>query len=165
MSGLLYFCSDDFNITKGTKGNILSHGVQGISLVLFYSTDCVHCQSLIPVFKRLPGTIGSCQFGMLNVSLNKKCIMMSNNTISPIEYVPYIILYVNGRPFLKYEGPHDPSEITRFVLEVSKKLQNKQKFTSQHIKQNSNTGIPAYSIAHPKTNKVCYLEFDEAYTK
>lgn len=165
MSGLLYFCSDDFNIAKGSKGDILCHGVQGISLLLFYSTDCVHCQTLIPMFKTLPGTIGGCQFGMLNVSNNKKCIIMSNSTVAPIKYVPYIILYVNGRPFMKYNGPHDPGEIARFVIEVSKKLQSKQKFTSEHVKEDPKGVIPEYCIAHPKSNKVCYLDFDDAYGK
>lgn len=166
MSGLLFLTSDDFNITKGNKGDIMSHSIPGFSLILFYSTQCEHCQSLIPIFKKLPGTIGGCQFGMINVSTNKKCIQMSNATIAPIKFVPYIILHVNGKPFMRYNGPYDIGEITRFVIEVSKKLQDKQKFTSENIKEDPGNGIPQYSIGHPlRGNKVCYLDFDDAYEK
>ena len=128
MSGLLFLSSDDFSVDKGNKGNILCHSIQGFSLILFYSTQCVHCQNLIPLFKKLPGTIGGCQFGMINVSSNKQCVQMSKDTIAPISYVPYIVLYIQGKPFMRYSGPHDGSEIKRFVLEVANKVQSKQKF-------------------------------------
>jgi len=167
MSGLLFLQSDDFNIAKGTKGDILCHSIQGFSLILFYSTQCAHCQTLIPIFKRLPGTIGGCQFGMINVSANKRCVQMSRNTIAPITYVPYIVLYINGRPFMRYQGPHDSGEIRRFVLEVAQKVNNKQKFISDKVKEEPRGGIPAYTIGQPLygDDKVCYLEFDEAYAK
>ena len=47
--------------------------------------------------KQLPGTVTGCQFGMINVSKNKKTIRMSKNTITPLTYVPYIILYYKQR--------------------------------------------------------------------
>jgi thiol-disulfide isomerase/thioredoxin len=165
MSGLLFLSDEDFSISKGTKGNIMCHSIPGFSLILFYSTQCHHCQTLIPVFKKLPGTIGGCQFGMINVSKNKQCVRMSKNTIAPITYVPYVVLYINGRPFMKYQGPHDEREIGRFVYEVSQKVKNKQKFTSEKIKEDPRGGIPAYSIGKPLygKDKVCYLEFCNAY--
>ena len=165
MSGLLFLTSDDFNIAKGSKGNILCHGIPGFSLILFYSTKCEYCQTLIPIFKELPGTIGGCQFGMINVSTNKQCVRMSKNTIAPIEYVPYIILYIQGKPFMRYNGPQDSGEIRRFVFEVANKVQSKQKFTNDNINKNEK-GIPEYTIGHPlcgPDNKVCYLEFNNAY--
>jgi len=167
MSGLLFLCSDDFTVAKGTKGNILCHSIPGFSLILFYSTQCVHCQNLIPIFKKLPGTIGGCQFGMINVSSNRTCVRMSQNTISPITYVPYIVLYIEGRPFMRYQGPHDSGEIRRFVFEVAQKVQNKQKFSADKVQEDPRGGIPAYTIGHPLygDDKVCYLDFDEAYGK
>ena len=164
MSGLLFLTSDDFHVANGTKGKILCHGIPDISLILFYSTMCEHCQTLIPIFKRLPGTIGGCQFGMINVSTNKKCVQMSQNTITPIEYVPYIILYINGRPFMRYNGPQDGNEIRRFVIEVANKVQKKQKFSSKHVKT-SKKRIPEYTLGIPlcgPDNK-CYLVMNEAY--
>jgi len=167
MSGLLFLTTEDFNVLQGTKGNILCHQIPGFSLVLFYSTQCTHCKNLIPIFKRLPGTIGGCQFGMINVSTNKECIKLARDTIAPITYVPYIILYVNGKPFMKYNGPHDEGEIKRFIHEVANNIQTKQKFSSEKVKQDPGSGIPQYTIGHPLygDDDRCYLEFDTAYTK
>ena len=171
MNGLLFLTSDDFEIARGTKGNILCNKIRGISLVLFSSTQCHHCRNLIPIFKKLPGNISGCQFGMINVSSNKKCVAMSQETITPIKYVPYIILYVDGRPLMKYDGPHESGEILRFVVEVTQKIQSKQKFSdSKKLKKDTkaDTSIPGYTIGHPlcgPDDKVCYLEFDTAYNK
>jgi len=170
MSGLLFLTTDDFQLTKGLKGNIMCTTIPGFSLILFYSTQCSHCQTLIPVFKTLPGTIGGCQFGMINVSHNKNCVMMSRDSIAPIEVVPYIILYINGKPYMRYQGPHNSQEISRFIVEVSQKIQTKPNFVKEdkNIKQpKGGKGIPAYTIGKPicGDGDVCYLEFDDAYTK
>lgn len=166
MSGLLFLSSDDFVLSKGTKGNILCTSIPGFSLILFYSTQCPHCQNLLPIFKRLPGSINGCQFGIINVSTNKNCIRLSKDTISPITYVPYIILYINGRPFLRYSGPSIESEIRRFVFEVAQKVQSKQKFSNEQVKEDVRGHIPAFTIGIPKCDEdVCYLEFDDAYDK
>lgn len=168
MSGLLFLTSEDFEVNKGTKGNILCNSIQGFSLILFYSTQCEHCQNLIPIFKQLPGSIGGCQFGMINVSHNKKCIILSRDTISPITVVPYIILYMNGRPYMRYQGPHDKNEIIKFIVEVSKNLQAKQHFVNDpNIKEKPRGKIAECSTGQPLCgdDKVCYLEFDDAYSK
>ena len=166
MSGLLFLSNEDFVLSKGTKGNILCTSIPGFSLILFYSTQCPHCQNLLPIFKRLPGSINGCQFGIINVSNNKTCIRLSKDTISPITYVPYIILYINGRPFLRYSGPPAESEIRRFVFEVAQKVQSKQKFSNEQVKEDVRGHIPAFTIGIPKCeDDVCYLEFDEAYEK
>lgn len=172
MSGLLFLTSDDFQLTKGVRGNIMCNTLQGFSLILFYSTQCKHCQELIPIFKQLPGTVGGCQFGMINVSNNRKCIMLSRDTIAPIQVVPYIILYINGKPYMRYQGPHDRTELSRFIVEVSQNVQSKQKLITredngQKPKQEQTGGsIPAYTLGQPlcgPDDKVCYLEFDNAY--
>lgn len=157
MSGLLFLTSDDFKVIKNDKGNMLCNEISGISLILFYSTQCVYCQKLIYPFKKLPGTIAGCQFGMINVSTNKKCVIMSNDTISPIEFVPTMILFTDGIPYMRYNGPHDVNEIRRFVMEIANKIRSKQKFTSENIKE-SKKSIPVYygkdSLKNPE---VCYL--------
>jgi hypothetical protein len=52
MSGLLFLTTEDFNTQNGVKGPIMCTNIQGFSVILFYSTECQHCQSLIPIFKR-----------------------------------------------------------------------------------------------------------------
>ena len=172
MSGLLFLTADDFSIQKGPKGSILCHSIPGFSLILFYSTQCVYCQNLIPIFKRLPGSIGGCQFGMINVSKNKNVVRMSKDTIAPITYVPYIILYIHGKAFMRYDGPSDFNEIQKFVIDVASKVQDKQQFTNNNINPNTGAviketrGIPEYCVGKPlygDDDERCYLEFDDAY--
>ena len=97
---------------------------------------------------------------------------MSRDTIAPIQVVPYIILYINGKPYMRYQGPHVKGEISRFVVEVSKNVQSKQKLITrdgeqaEKIKVSPNGGIPAYTLGQPlfgPDDKVCYLEFNSAY--
>jgi len=172
MSGLLFLCNDDFQLAKGSKGNILCSSIPGYSLILFYSPQCKYCQTILPVFRSLPGSIGGCQFGMVNVSINKQCIRMSKDTIAPITYVPYIVLYINGRPFMKYQGPPTADEMKRFILEVAQKMESKQKFSTEQqsqIQENQReVNIPAYTIGHPlfgcdEEGNCTYLPFNEAY--
>jgi hypothetical protein len=170
MSGLLFLQTQDFNIQKGVKGDILCHGIRGLSLVIFYSTNCQYSRHLIPIFKRLPGQVGGCQFGMINISLERNIILMSKSTISEIKYVPLIILYVSGKPFIRYDGPHDENEIRRFIFEVSNKIQTKEKFTSKEVvKQAPSTSkrtIPPYASGQPLfgDSDDFYMEFSEAYS-
>jgi thiol-disulfide isomerase/thioredoxin len=168
MNGLLFLNSGDFSISKGTKGNIMCHLIPGFSLILFYSTQCEHCQSIIPIFKKLPGSVGGCQFGMINVSTNKACVKMSKNTISPITYVPYIVFYINGRPSMIYKGPHDGKEIQKFIMEVAENVQSKQNFYKNVKHSSQEPEIPSYCLGKPlcgRDDKVCYLSFDNAYNK
>ena len=172
MSGLLFCTAEDFQIKKGSKGEVLCHEIPGFSLILFYSTSCQYCQDLIPIFKLLPGSIGGCQFGMINISKNKKIVAMSRETVTKIEYVPLILLYVNGLPYMRYDGPHDLEQIKKFVLDVARMVQNKQQFSTQPGKneqeptiKSNDKDVPAYCIGNPLYGKkdVCYLEFDDAY--
>lgn len=165
MSGLLFLTSEDFNIQKGAKGDVLCHNIPGFSLILFYSTHCDYCKDLIPIFKRLPGTIGGCQFGMINVSTNRACVEMALKTIAPIKYVPYIVLYINGKPFMMYKGPHQDEEIRRFVVEVANNVQKKQQFSNGKVQDEPSSGLLAYCIGKPLcgNDKVCYLSFGDAY--
>lgn len=169
MSGLLFFESDDFSIQKGQKGDILCLPTPGFCLLLFYSTHCQHCQSLIPIFKRLPSSLGGCSFGMINISNNKKCVAMSQNTLTPITYVPYIVLYIEGKPYMPYKGPYVESEIIRFIKDVSNNLQQRQQFSKEVVREAlaPTEGVPEYlvGIGKPltgdKNQLVCYLTMSE----
>lgn len=168
MSGLLFLSTDDFSVQQGSKGSLLCNKIKGFSLILFYSTQCIHCQTFIPIFKRLPGSLNGCQFGMVNVSKNKELVRMSKDTLAQIEYVPLVILYLNGIPIIRYDGPHVEEDVRNFVIEVAQKLQNKEKFMegSDRIKT-SDRSLPAYSLGKPlygdDNDKKCFLKFSDAY--
>lgn len=170
MNGLLFLGSEDFQLQTGTKGKVMCHGIPGFSLILFYSPKCEHCQTLLPIFKNLPGSLGGCQFGVVNVHVNKECIQLSRESMAPIEYVPYVMLYIDGMPFMIYKGPRAAESIKHFILDVANNVQKKQKFMMKDRapapKTETEVAIPAYTIGRPVCGdgKVCYLEFGNAYT-
>lgn len=165
MSGLLFLSQEDFYIGNGTKGRLLCNSIKGISLVFFYSTKCSYCQSFIPIYKTLPGNIKGCHFAMVNVSQNPTVVSMSRDTISEIKYVPYIVLYVNGKPYIRYDGPYDAMEVAQFVIEITNKLHSKEKFMETDTIKISEKSIPAYCIGSPVTDRISYLNFMDAYKK
>lgn len=169
MSGLLFLQSCDFNVQPSTKGGeIVCHNIRGISLILMYATKCEFCRRLIPIFRRLPGTVGGCQFGMINIETEKEMVRLSKNSLVPVTYVPLIILYVNGKPFIRYEGAHEEAEIRSFLLDVTSRLQARERF-SENKKETTQKGggrdIPAFTIGHPLYGDEddIYLEFNQAY--
>jgi thioredoxin-like negative regulator of GroEL len=88
---------------------------------------------------------------------------MSKQTIAPLQYVPYIVLYIDGKPFMRYDGPQDEVEIRRFILEVANQIQEKPNFANSVA--NGKKALPAYTIGQPVCGEqdVCYLEYNEAY--
>lgn len=166
MSGLLFLRSDDFLVQNGQKGDILTTRIPGVSLILFYSTKCVHCKYIIPIFKQLPGSIPGCQFGIINISNNKTLVIKSRKTILPLQYVPYILLYVNGKPYVQYNGSPDLDSIRNFVINIYNSLQSKHFFATDKKDTKQDDIIPKYSIGKPLfgyDQDVCYLEFKNAY--
>jgi thioredoxin-like negative regulator of GroEL len=135
MSGLLFLTSDDFNLIKSEKGNIMKlNNIPGFSLILFYSTKCDHCTHIIPIFKKLPSILGGCNFGMININNNKECIMMSRQSITNINVVPYIILYIDEKPYMRYEGSYTEKEISNFIIKISTEIKNNQEKDSEGSK-------------------------------
>jgi hypothetical protein len=172
MSGLLFLTADDFSkITDENGNNVMINNIPNFSLILFYSTHCQHCQNIIPIMKALPGTVTGCQFGMINVSKNKKTIKMSKNTITPLTYVPYIILYYNKRPYMRYDGDiNNIQEIQTFVKEVADSILQQVNTHKNHSDNNQNeyhVSIPEYCIAKPTRGglqeNICYVNFSDAY--
>lgn len=163
MNGLLFLTEKDFGkgITASGKNVITLPTISGFSLVLFYSTQCENCKELIPIFKKLPGKIGGCQFGIINIIQNKKVIHMCKNTVTPIKYVPFMLLFFKGKPYMKYNGPYDIDEIARFVMDVSSKVMKSGKITmgGNISKDEEYKEILVY--ANPKLAKptVCYIKF------
>jgi thioredoxin-like negative regulator of GroEL len=165
MNGLLFLSSEDFYLSDTQNEKLLNTTLeQGMMLILFYSTQCEHCQNAIPIWRQLPQMIHGCSFAMINVSTNAKVVHLSKNSISPIQYVPLVILYVNGEPYYKYKGAITLPEIQKFMLQMSKILESKQQFVSPTVKETKK--IPEYTLGIPYCDEdVCYLEFDEAYDK
>lgn len=156
---MLYLSSDDFEIKQGQKGNILCNKFEGLSLILFYSTDCQYCKPLLPKFRNLPNLISGCKFGIINLSKNTKLIHMSKQTIDPINYVPYIVLYVNGRPYMRYSGNNEERDLQKFVMDVGSQIQTTKQFHENISEFSTGKALKG----GPGAGKRCYLNFDQCY--
>lgn len=161
--GILYLTHDDFAIVVNSKGNkSLCHGIDGLSIVLFYSNDCEYCDAFKPIFRELSTIMGGCSFGMLNVMNNREIIKISSTTTTKIEAVPYIILYINGRPFMRYDGERTTQHVREFITGISEKINHKQSFMTTASKNEEKDEIPEFAIPKNRRKK-CYVIFDEAY--
>lgn len=182
MSSLLFLGDDDFFLTTGKTGNnILCTRVNRPVLVLFYSRQCIFCKKLIPIFKKLPQELGHTMFAMVNVGQVKQTIQKSTSTKTSIEFVPYVIYYINNKPYLRYKGPPEMNSIRTFCEEVNSTIKSKNFFSGPHRQQiQDRGGFPdpntqdvernppkEYCIGNPlygdDEDDKCYLNFDSAY--
>ena len=160
MSGLLNLTGNDFILGKGQKGNLLYNNIRHYSVVLFYATTCDFCKPYIQIFKKLPGNVAGCTFAITNIQSNMNIVQMAKQTISPIEFVPLIIYYVDGRPFMKYNGEADGNQIVAFIVDVTEKLgaNTKSKFYEDRMKQQEQEKkIPEYTIGKPKESSMKFV--------
>lgn len=178
MNNLILISGRDFEMKNVEKGPVLKTRIKGFSLVLYYSNDCQYCSDYIKLFKVIGKYFNQCQYCIINVSKNKNLVKASTQTICPIEYVPLIIFYVDGMPYIKYEGPADLNNIVSFLSELinhlmeqkmKQKQNNKPTFSlgipvgSKYFNSKSNK-IPEFCIAHPFNDlKKCYVDYSNAY--
>ena len=99
---------------------------------------------------------------------------MSNESISPIKYVPMLTLYLNGLPYLEYEGDNTLDAIKAFIIQVSEKLNTVTSFTNTNkntssynddinveqemMSQDNTNNVTLGKPYTKKKNKVCYLK-------
>jgi thiol-disulfide isomerase/thioredoxin len=142
MSGLKFLGREAFKISKiRTKDGKPSNKEL---MVLSDTTGISYCQTLIPIFKQLPNSIIGCKFGMINLKNNRDVIEMSQSTVEPLTEVPYILFYVNGRPYMKFKGEdYKEASIKKFIVDTSKRVRT-QKFSA------SQQPNPNNRVAHPQ---------------
>lgn len=140
----------------------LCNRVPGYSFVIMTSDSCEYCNQILPVFTKVSNEIQGCKFAVMKVG--QEIISIAGRSKTPLKYVPYMILYANGRPIGQYE-PDEANQsanidkMKRFLVEVTTKQQK------GGLKKEQQNEIPAYSIGIPANNKarVCYLGYDCAY--
>jgi hypothetical protein len=169
MSRVTYLNEKDFFLSKGNK-NVLCTTRKGISVVMFSSRKCKHCEETYPIFSKLSiiDYKVPCSFGVLLAEDNIQVILSSRTSTSPIEATPYIIIYVNGRPSMAYTGNRDLKSMSAFIYEfvtriggpmVNSSPQTKVKITMEDVSKLKQFGGIPYNIECDKEK--CYLVFSE----
>lgn len=166
MQALIRLRQDDFDVKQGTKGSILCVGIKGMALTMFWSPGCEICKGLLPIFQQLPQIVNGVKFCLLNINENQQVLRMAKQTIAPIEFVPYIVMYVNGKPFLQFDDEPTGDKLVQFIQYTMGLVETKKNFIEKGGKVESD--IPAYSIAKPYLefkcdDDRCYLAYKLAY--
>lgn len=158
MSSLLFLTYQDFVINYTNGVNMLCTQMPGFSFVLFYSPLCHHCKIVLPEFKQLSNMINGCQFGIVNINQNGYLIEVSHKTVTPIQFVPLMMMYFNGVPIVKYTGELNLRSLNEFVINTAKQMfEEGFKFTKEK-------GIPSYTIGEPlwgDGTDIAYLEYSD----
>lgn len=169
---MIHFKYDNFQVNQ--RGDLCINQ-NGYSFIMFTSDDCQYCFEIFPSFVRLSQTIKGCVFGTVNVNAdNQKIVTLSTLSNTPLEYVPYFILYANGVPIAQYHSdeaqPDSNFEKMKLFLVAQTQNQQQQQLKNQSG-ANSNFVIPEYSFGIPynsgtntsKSKRVCYLNYSSAY--
>lgn len=169
-TGLLYLTHREFSLQL-SKSNThqnqqkydLVHKVPGICFVFFYSKSCEYCKNLISSFKTLPGKINGVNFAMANISAdNSRILQMSQASTTPIQYVPYLALYVNGQYYIEYKGSKSIDHILRAIHEIVGKINSGREFVNGQV-QKSEHGANVYYDGSDDSEERCVMTYDEAY--
>ena len=169
MNNTIHFLKvGDFHIAEGKKGRVLCTNLKGVSFVMFYSKECVYCNELFPIFKRLSQQIPNCSFAALNISNEPGVVYASQKTIAKIDSVPYLVLYVQGRPFVRYTGSRKFEDVGNFIVEILKRVQSKKNFMDSKYEVVEAelpriNGLIPFNISCE--GEQCYVKFGDLYKK
>lgn len=165
--------NNDFFVDTGKKGKVLCCTQnKGVMFVFFYLGDgqCQNCETMKPDFMSLVNEMPQIQYAMVDIGKNMEIASKSKQTVAPITYVPYLIVYVNGRPFLRYDGGKSKQEMKNFLKELLANIPKEVIQQSSAAKFDSEVpvypsgGIP-YNVVCDKNSGVCYLSFGEIVNK
>lgn len=168
MNSIIRLVSADFTVSQGSKGLILTTGIKGIALILFWSPNCKNiCVPLIQTFQKLPQLFGSVKFCALNINENQPVLAMAQKTIAPIDYVPHIVLYVNSKPFLLFDDEPTIKKLADFVQYTLKLIESKKRYIDKGV--NIESDMPRVSTGNAYLDlvcddNVCYLTSHNANT-
>lgn len=164
----MFLTPENFYVDREGK---LCNKVPGYSFVLFSSPNCAFCKDVIPAFTKLSQMIQGCTFSTMNVEQQRQKIRdIAQQSDSPINYVPLLILYGNGRPIAQYfpDEQNPQSNLEKMKQFLVHQTSNKKQGQGQ-AQSSTDTGppVPAYSMGIPGNSqrRVCYLNFDSAYKK
>ena len=136
---LFNLSSQDFRQERTAQGSILGITLSGITVVLYYSArNSPPCMQFLPYYQQLPGTIPGCQFAAVDVGRERAVVRMADGTPFPINFVPYIILYVNGRPYRPYGGKRSIRELQQFIVTSIQALQQQYQSSPRNQTMHAN---------------------------
>jgi len=92
--------SQHFTIV-GRQRKALSLQMGGAVLVFFKMQSCQGCAAFEPIFNQLAAEDRRVGYAVIDIGVYRDVVGMSRQTTTPIQTVPTIILYIEGRPHAK----------------------------------------------------------------
>ncbi len=121
---ILNLSSLDFYIDKGQKGNILCTTEKDTLFIMFYnesynsnSNTSSNIKQILSIFPQLLNAckVSKIKFGICNLGIYKDIELKMSQTIMPLKDNSTFILYVDGKPAMRYEGEKTVTNIIKFI--------------------------------------------------
>ncbi len=138
--GVQNLSESNFSLSDGR----MMCNVDGICLVMFKSNGCKFSSQFFPIFTKLSRD-SRLTWASVNIDGNRRIIKMALNTKTPINSVPVIIMYVNGRPYAKFNGDRTSDKLSSFVDNILDKVGDTGGGSQSFI-------TPGYTPTHPTPN-------------
>lgn len=105
---------ENFRLVGHSKKSLVIN-VPGVVLVFFKMARCDGCRDFTPIFERLAGTDTRLKYAVVNLDDNRNVVKMSHSSTTPIQTVPYILMYVDTKPKAIYKGKRDIPSLQSFI--------------------------------------------------
>jgi len=110
---------------------------------------CQGCAAFMPVFKQLSESDRRVAYGVLDVSTYRNVVMMARETTTPINNVPSLILYINGKPHTRFNGNKNVQHLSSFI---TKSLESAMTAKQTPVQSQSNNMYGGMSAPPPQQN-------------
>jgi|Laugresu1bdmlbsd_1035121.scaffolds.fasta_scaffold61739_2 hypothetical protein len=119
---------NDFTISNG---ELVLANSRGFSLVFFTSPYCEYCEDFSKYFNFVALRVTGCNFYVCDITVEKQIYMASQNTKTPITYVPLIFLFADGKIIGQYFPDEQKPEnninlLLKFLQETTTRLKPSQ---------------------------------------
>ena len=171
-NNILFLQTKDFGVDDAPKGKVLVNNQKGVMFCMFHADldKCQFCADAWPEWKKLAIKMPGVKFGLCNLNQHRGVWEMSRQTFAPITAVPYILLYVNGRPLMRYDGEKRADVMMAFLNDVINRLNSTDKkgfFENKNVRMESDiptfTNAPQFNVVCDTEKGVCYLDSNKAY--
>jgi hypothetical protein len=158
-----------FETNKSGDVTHLCTKLSGISMVLFWTKDCEFCYEHKEIIKSLPSRVPNITFAMCNIGISAKTPSgkiidkpvhrLSLGTSTVIDYVPLVIVYINGKPYKIYDGERTITHVMNFITKLLSDIQG----GSSEPENEEDSLISIYKGGTNGKSKKCYLGMENAY--
>lgn len=150
--------SQDFMMV-GNQRKGLHIRLPGFVFVMFKMPQCPGCKAIAPVMAQLATEDRRVSYAMVDISVHKDVVRMSRQTVTPIQAVPTLILYSEGRPVAKVKNKKDIASLRAFLTDaMSKESQRAPQQQPQPHQSYQPQGQGQSARSQPSGGKVYYPE-------